>query len=291
MIDIECATHVISDPNRFRQILQNLLSNAAKFTSSGSISLSIKPVSSDGNVANVDDENMAQLQVQRLRFEVTDTGIGITPGEQSHVFERYKQANASVARNFGGTGLGLPICKELIELLGGSIGLHSEYNVGTTVYFELPFRVAPNVNSRTDEKAEIDTISLPEEICAMNILVVEDNIVNQKVVKAMLQRLGHNVTLAENGKVALHEISQQQFNVILMDIQMPVMDGIECTKYIRNELQCSKEELPILGLTAGYQNSDLEYYVNEVGMNGCLGKPLPMEKLKQAIAAYSKKSK
>ena len=306
-IDPSCTTllnRVISDPNRLRQILHNLLSNAVKFTNSGSITLTVKPVPNKRNDVPYDDgseneEQRPQYLTQWFRFEVIDTGIGIAVSEQGIVFDRYRQANASVARRFGGTGLGLPICKGLVELLGGTIGLHSEVGKGTTFYFELPFRIAPfecndsrcpvrRLSSMTDD-TNIGALSLDDKPVALNILVVEDNKVNQKVVKAMLERLGHTVTLADNGKIALNEIQQHHFQVILMDVQMPIMDGIECTKYIRNVLQFSKEQLPILGLTAGYQNSDRDYYVNEVGMNGCLGKPLPMEKLKQAISCYGKK--
>ena len=302
MIDPPCDTlhnRVISDPNRLRQILHNLLSNAVKFTTTGSISLTVNLVPNKGrDCINKHNENVEnQQQTQWFRFEVVDTGIGIAPSEQGIVFERYRQANASVARNFGGTGLGLPICKGLVELLGGTIGLHSEVGKGTTIYFEVPFLIAPyecnddngsirRLSSMTDY-TDMDSSSLDTKTIPMNILVVEDNKVNQKVVKAMLQRLGHVVTLAENGEIALNEINQQQFQVILMDVQMPVMDGIECTKYIRNILHFSKEQLPIIGLSAGYQNSDRDYFVNDIGMNGCLGKPLPMEKLKQALSCYS----
>ena len=300
VVDPSCTViqnrHMISDPNRLRQILQNLLSNAVKFTETGSITLAVHSIPSETNEDDTNGHhgNEDHQDTRWFRFEVIDSGIGISPSEQKIVFERYRQANASVARNFGGTGLGLPICKGLVELLGGRIGLQSQVGKGTTIYFELPFRVAPHepcqVNGavRWLSSFDLNTVeSLSEQPTMMNILVVEDNKVNQKVVEAMLQRLGHKVTVAENGKIALDEINQQQFHVILMDVQMPIMDGIECTKYIRNVLQYSKERLPILGLTAGFQNSDRDYYVNEIGMNGCLGKPLPMEKLKQAISCYS----
>jgi two-component system, sensor histidine kinase RpfC len=121
-------------------------------------------------------------------------------------------------------------------------------------------------------------------------LVVEDNKVNQKVVQSMLQRLGHVVTLAGNGQIALDELNRKQFHLILMDIQMPVMDGVECTKYIRNVLHLNKQQLPIVGLTAGFQHSEKVYYENDVGMNSCLGKPLPMGALKKAMESYQPKS-
>jgi CheY-like chemotaxis protein len=128
-----------------------------------------------------------------------------------------------------------------------------------------------------------DSCSVP---IGFNILVVEDNLVNQKIMKSMLQRLGHTVMIAEDGMAALPMIHTTQFQLILMDVQMPIMDGIECTKHIRTVMQLSKEQLPIVGLTAGYQPSEDEYYENDVGMNSCVGKPLPMLKLKEVIETY-----
>jgi CheY-like chemotaxis protein len=282
-IDPKCSPYVISDPNRLRQILQNLLSNAVKFTTTGSISVNITPRSNEEISDTYND--LCYTVDQWLRFEVTDTGIGMDRNEQKVVFERYRQANASVARNYGGTGLGLPICKGLVELLGGTIGLHSKVGKGTTFYFDIPIRRAQIDNCLLSSRPSL-VIEDVGELQSLNILVVDDNKVNQKVVKSMLLRMGHSVTLADNGEIALNEINRQMFHVVLMDIQMPVMDGIECTKYVRKVLHFTKEQLPIIGLTAGYQNSDRDYYENDVGMNGCLGKPLPMEKLKQSIAQY-----
>ena len=334
-IDANCnSTRLISDPNRLQQILINLLSNAIKFTSVGSVTVTVQPFSNkyndSSNESAIDlfdlsehlpltdhdpnEDSSIQSRVDNelhLQFEVTDTGIGIASSEQSLVFERYRQANASVARTFGGTGLGLPICKGLVELLGGNIGIRSEIGVGTTVYFDIPFRLAPdsvgsphdNNNNRSTElfgsastflstaqqdelASEYYTLQPTTKPIRLNILVVEDNEINQKVVKSMLQRLGHIVSTVENGEIALEKIRQEQFHLVLMDIQMPVMDGIECTRYIRNVLQYDKDNLPIIGLTAGYQPADRDYYENDVGMNSCVGKPLPMNKLKAAIAIY-----
>jgi signal transduction histidine kinase/ActR/RegA family two-component response regulator len=293
-----CAPYLIADPNRLRQILNNLLSNAVKFTEAGSVSLTVAPCEADSTASLVESASAASQHPndttprQRLRFSVTDTGIGIDAKEQKVIFERYRQANSSVARQFGGTGLGLPICKGLVELMHGTIGLHSEMGRGTTFFFEIPFVVAhPSIKNATKRTAVSDPQVAPQKppvpsSSAMEVLVVEDNKVNQKVVKSMLQRFGHVVTIAENGQVALNELNQKQFHLILMDIQMPVMDGIECTKYIRNVLHLSKEQMPIVGLTAGFQLSEQSFYENEVGMNSCLGKPLPMDALKNTLACY-----
>ena len=340
-------TKLISDPSRIRQVLHNLLSNAIKFSSIGSVTVTIrqftrKRYNSDINSANTSDplglsESSSSAAVsndhstapenscntQHLLFEVTDTGIGIAPSEQKIVFERYRQANASVARSFGGTGLGLPICKGIVELLGGTIGLRSEVGIGTTVYFDIPFKVDPEIGSSTNvdhsetstrtldqcamqnvspmvaalsealPKASVPpplaTLSAGTNLTGLNILVVEDNLVNQKVVNSMLKRLGHAVSVAENGKIALGMIHEKQFDLVLMDVQMPIMDGIECTKHIRNVLQYDKDFLPIIGLTAGYQPAESDYYENDIGMNCCLGKPLPMNKLKEAIQTYCRR--
>jgi CheY-like chemotaxis protein len=282
-VHASCAPYLSSDPNRLRQILHNLLSNAVKFTEKGFVTLTVAPCSSCERKTN------QTYNMQWLRFEVKDTGIGIAPKEQDAVFERYRQANSSVARRFGGTGLGLPICKGLVELMCGTMGMHSVLGKGSTFYFELPLHVVEILKDDScfsvNPKAIVSKVTLET---SLNVLVVEDNKVNQKVVQSMLKRLGHSVTLAENGQVALKELHQDEnpFHVILMDIQMPVMDGIECTKYIRNVMQIGKEQLPIVGLTAGLQRSESAFYENEVGMNACLSKPLPLEALRNALAAF-----
>jgi signal transduction histidine kinase/ActR/RegA family two-component response regulator len=266
--------HLIGDPNRLRQIILNLLSNAVKFTDHGSVQLAVSALKKTADM-------------QKLRFAVTDTGIGIDAAEQGAVFEKYRQANASVARHFGGTGLGLAICKGLVELLGGTIGLDSKLGRGTTVSFEITFRI-PNHMSNSATPGSVDlasSSSLTKNTApSWHVLIVEDNTVNQKVLQAMLRRLGHVTTTAEHGEVALEEMQRNRFDLILMDVQMPVMDGIACTQHIRTKLGFDKHQVRIIGLTAGFLNSEKEYYENEVGMNCCLGKPIRMEALKQAIA-------
>jgi signal transduction histidine kinase/CheY-like chemotaxis protein len=285
-IHSSCPPYLISDPNRLRQILTNLLSNAVKFTVKGSVTLTVNPCSTVvilGKRRTSDAPNE-----QWLRFDVTDTGIGIDEKEQDAVFERYRQANSSVARRFGGTGLGLPISKGFVELMNGTMGLSSVVGKGTTFYFELPFQVVevPKADRHFSPNPQPVFAKVPLE-ASLKILVVEDNKVNQKVVQSMLTRLGHSVTIAENGQVALNELHQDHnlFHLVLMDIQMPVMDGIECTKYIRNVMHIGKDQLPIVGLTAGLQRCEKAFYENEVGMNACLGKPLPLEALRNTLSA------
>jgi signal transduction histidine kinase/ActR/RegA family two-component response regulator len=264
---------LVGDPNRLRQILLNLLSNAVKFTDNGSITVTVSSIESTKDH-------------ERLRFEVTDTGIGIPSSAQDAVFEKYRQADASVARHFGGTGLGLAICKGLVELMGGIIGLKSELSKGTTMFFEIPFQRPSSTRENPLPEARNGT---HHETRRMRILVVEDNKINQKVMRSMLERLGHAVTLAENGQVAVDEIqrqAQESFDLVLMDVQMPIMDGIECTKHIRSVLRIDKATLPVIGLTASFQRAELEYYEG-LGMNDCLGKPLRLEQLKQALSCIA----
>jgi signal transduction histidine kinase/ActR/RegA family two-component response regulator len=264
-LDENAPMKLFGDPNRLRQILLNLLSNAVKFTSEGSVRVTVM-------LAESSSESLC------LRFEVADTGIGIDASEHENIFDKYRQANTSVARRYGGTGLGLAICKGLTELMGGFIGFESEVGLGTTMYFELPFQLP----IRTSDCSTSDRHEAKDETMPLRILVAEDNVINQKVMRAMLERMGHDVTVAENGQVALDELHQSNIDLVFMDVQMPVMDGIECTRQIRRALDRTVSNVPVIGLTASFQNADLEYY-RGIGMNSCLGKPLRMEQLKQAI--------
>lgn len=273
VLEPNVAPSLVGDPNRLRQILLNLLSNAVKFTESGTVELSVCVV----------EESSIQ---QRIRFVVRDTGIGIDPALHTDVFEAYRQASASMTRQYGGTGLGLAICKSLTEAMGGTIDLQSELGQGTAIAVEIPFPLPNRVESRTNESQ-----SSTEELLSkkrtkqvrLHILVAEDNKVNQKVARSMLQRIGHDVTIVENGQLALDELKQNTYDLVLMDVQMPVMDGIQATKKIRTDLALDKSQLPILGLTASFQYSDLDYYRN-IGMNDCLGKPLKLIALQEAVS-------
>ena len=253
---------VVGDPNRLRQILLNLVNNAVKFTPQGTITLSVS------RKAEKDEKGRSIL-----RFAVSDTGIGINTDHQKHIFEKYQQADSSVARNYGGSGLGLAICKSLVLMMGGLIGLESEVGKGSTFWFEAPFEKPVELKVKCE-----GTVDPEDTVCGLRILVAEDNKVNQKVVSAMLRRLGHKVTIAENGQIALELLEQRDFDVILMDIQMPVLDGIEATKEIRRRGWTG----PIIGLTASFQRSEAGFY-QEIGMDDCLGKPVLLKDLRFAI--------
>lgn len=256
---------LMGDPNRLRQILLNLLHNAVKFTHSGGLTLS---------VTNVQNESGNKV---RIRFEVSDTGIGISADHQELIFQKYQQANTSIARNYGGTGLGLAICKNLVEAMGGTIRLESRVGRGTKIFFDAIFKRPTKIVDPVEEKLDI-----AEDKKNLRILVCEDNKMNQKVVKAMLQRMGYTVILAENGAIGVELLEKERFDVVLMDVQMPVMDGIEATKLIRSK-GWSLASLPVVGLTASYQTADLQYY-KDIGMNDCIGKPVKIKTLKQVIS-------
>jgi CheY-like chemotaxis protein len=256
---------LLGDPNRLRQILLNLVQNAVKFTKTGGITMS---------VTNVVQEQGGRRF--RLRFEVEDSGIGISPEHREHIFRKYQQADASIARNYGGTGLGLAICKSLVEAMGGAIGLESEFGRGTKLFFEIPFGAPPTVAEPVQE-TQADAEDLP----SLRILVVEDNKLNQKLMKAMLQRMGHTVHVSCNGAIGVEDAEKESFDAILMDVQMPVMDGIEATKLIRRNGNC-ESVLPIIGLTASYQPADWQFY-RDCGMNDCIGKPARIQTVRRIL--------
>ena len=271
-LDISCQIDpgvpigLMGDPNRLRQIMLNMLANAVKFTSHGKVNIGSKKMpQEDGSI--------------RIRFTVADTGIGIPKEECERIFNPYQQADVSVSRNYGGTGLGLGICKSLVEKMGGKIGVDSVVGEGTTFWFELPFSLYVKPHAPGEKKTDSDS-NPSEDISGLEVLVAEDNKMNQKVVVRMLQRLGHIATVVENGQECVEEItsSSKKYDIILMDWQMPVMDGIDATKEIRRK-GYSMSDLPIVGLTASIQF--LDFF--ELGMNDCLKKPVRISDLREAL--------
>jgi CheY-like chemotaxis protein len=290
---------ILGDPNRLRQILLNLLQNAVKFTSDGGLQITVTPemvpVIQEVEGTNTTSSSTTTTMTPVLKFSIADTGVGISPEQQTQIFLKYQQAGASVARNYGGTGLGLTICKSLVEVMGGTIGVESELGTGANFWFTLPIELPPTpqqVPSKGEE--EDDEFSQKvnganaAEVCHLNVLVAEDNIVNQKLVHSMLRRMGHSCTMVENGQLAIDHVEQQQegglYDVVLMDIQMPVMDGIEATKRLRSKGYTS---LPIIGLTASVHRTD---YL-ALGFTDWIGKPVPMKDLKVKLYDIWKQGK
>jgi PAS domain S-box-containing protein len=260
---------VVTDPTRLRQILYNLLGNAIKFTESGHVAVRA------GRVEELDDGRVL------LGFEIEDTGIGITPDAAKALFQRFTQADSSITRRFGGTGLGLAICKDLCALLDGSIRVESTPGRGSVFTFTIACRVGDPANIRA-EPAPSEPEDDAEAVPALRILAVDDNPVNRKIVKAMLVRQGHAVTLAENGVEAVASVAGQTFDLVLMDVQMPEMDGLTATRRIRQlpEPQC---RIPVVALTA-HASEEAWAECAEAGMNAFATKPIRPAKLTTAIA-------
>lgn len=243
------------DPARIRQILGNLLANAIKFTERGGITLSV-------SVAARTEDGL------RVRFQVSDTGIGIAAVDQPRLFQRFFQADPSLTRKYGGTGLGLAIVRQLVELMGGSWGLESEPGQGSRVWCEIPFPFSASPGS---VEASLDGPGLP---LAGEVLLAEDNLVNQKVAMSMLKQLGLRVTVAGNGQEALALLDQRRFAAVLMDCQMPLLDGYAATAAWRS--QEAREHLPrtpVIAMTAHAMLGDREKCL-AAGMDDYLSKPV-----------------
>lgn len=263
---------VIGDPLRLRQVLSNLLDNAIKFTDSGRVTLS----ASLGTSA----EGRAHVQ-----FAVNDTGIGIPESVQQKIFDAFAQADGSSTRRYGGAGMGLTICQQLTRLMGGSLWLESRPGEGSSFYFDLPFELATPVveipSAQPPAPAAAPTAA-PIAAAERHILVVEDNPINQTLVKTILAKLGYRHTLAGNGQQALDALDAGDFDLILMDCQMPVMDGYEATRIIRHRELGSGRHIPILAVTAHALTGDRERCL-EAGMDDYLAKPYRFEEIKQKI--------
>lgn len=263
-------TYLRSDPVRLRQVLTNLTDNAIKFTSRGGVRV---------NVSRVPMPAEAHPNSVWLRFEVADSGIGMDEETPSRIFQKFMQADKSITRKFGGTGLGLAICKQLVERMGGHIGVTSHVGVGTTFFFEVPM---PLGQAPAEEAAQ----TLAPHACTLNVLVAEDNRTNQIIIHALLDAMGHKVTFATNGQDALRVLSQNSFDLILMDARMPVMDGLEATRHIRSGhyqgLQFAQKDIPIIALTANASAQDRKDCL-AAGMDDFLAKPVDETVLHMAL--------
>jgi signal transduction histidine kinase/ActR/RegA family two-component response regulator len=250
------------DPGRLRQVLVNLIGNALKFTEAGSVTA------------------RALASQSELRFEVTDTGIGIPLEKQSQIFEAFSQVDGSITRRFGGTGLGLTICSRLVERMGGSIEVRSIAGQGSTFAFTV------RAEWRDDIVKEIAAETPRATPLPLRILIAEDNKVNQVVVSRMLERAGHAVAIAADGRHAVEMCSTGAFDLILMDVHMPVLDGFEATARIRAVDRSKNIRTPIIALTANAMNGDRERCL-EAGMDGYISKPVGRDELLDTIARFA----
>jgi len=262
-VDKEIKPYLTGDPVRLQQILTNLVSNAIKFTKEGMVELRAE-------VAG------PATGKERITFSVEDTGIGISPEHQQRIFKSFQQEDESITRTYGGTGLGLAISRQLVEIMGGTLAVKSEKNRGSIFYFTIEF----NVDSEPQRVAGEKPIAVEKTtLKGINVLLVEDNKFNQFIAQAILEKWGVSVTKAEHGKEALEKVGQSTFDLILMDIQMPEMDGLTASTIIRKELGL---QTPILALTANVVLGIVER-CEAAGMQGYISKPFDEEELYQKI--------
>ncbi len=271
--EVERAHCIKSDPGRLRQVINNLVGNAIKFTHEGQVSLRVtETIREDASVC--------------LRFEVQDSGIGIDEGQIEKLFSPFSQADSSTTRKYGGTGLGLTICKSLAGLLGGEIGVESTPGNGSTFWFTV---VAERGESKLEPKATTTEIhEADKEMIAerhLRILVAEDNSINQKVISSMLAPVDCQFDIVPDGLEAVAAVTRSHYDLVLMDIQMPKMDGMEATKRIRS-LPNKISEIPIIAMTANAMQGDRETYLG-VGMNDYVSKPIDQRELINAIVRQS----
>ena len=260
---------LIGDPVRLHQIILNLVSNAVKFTSTGKITVSVHLLYEDSDKVIIE-------------FAVSDTGIGIPEDRLDKIFENFQQASSNTSRLYGGTGLGLAIVKQLIEPQGGTIRVKSEMGQGSTFSFTLSF-----LKTNADAQLEAEILELNSEIKNIKVLVVEDIPLNQLLMKTLLDDFGFGRDIAENGKIAIEKLKENEYDVILMDLQMPIMNGFETTEYIRITMN---SKIPIIALTADVTTADLAK-CKAVGMNDYLAKPVDERLLYSKIIGILKKPK
>jgi PAS domain S-box-containing protein len=275
---------VVSDPHRLAQILLNLLGNAVKFTKEGSVTLRVSLEHSRSGTATTgavaaDTRDVGGETAVSLHFEVQDTGIGIPAEQLAHIFEPFRQADGSTTRKYGGTGLGLSISTRLAEAMGGRIWVESEDGRGSTFHVTIAVVVART----TDRASDRPRPQLAPVIGRLRILLAEDNVVNQRVARALLERDGHHVTVVDTGEAAVAAAKTTTFDVILMDVQMPGMSGTAATTAIRAHEVDSSRHVPIIAMTAHAMQGDREEFLSS-GMDGYVAKPIHMSVLRQALA-------
>ena len=261
---------VVGDRGRIRQVLLNLLANAVKFTLRGSIRLAITAVSGAGGA-------------EMLKFAVVDTGIGIPQDRVSRLFNRFSQADTSIRDRFGGTGLGLAICKQLVERMGGEIGVETALGHGSTFWFTIRMTRAPAATAPSQPR--LQGLAAPRGV---RVLLVEDGRMNQEIARIFLEHAGYDVKVADDGAAALAAIDQDTYDIVLMDMQMPGIDGAETTRRIRAR-GGRFADLPIVALSARVFSDDVAECL-EAGMNGHLSKPFDRAEMVATIERFTAKA-
>jgi two-component system, sensor histidine kinase and response regulator len=268
---------LVGDPDRLRQVLVNLLGNALKFTSQGRVALDVDLAPGDSGPAGI-------------RFAVTDTGIGIPAAKQRLIFSAFTQADGETTRRFGGTGLGLTISARLVQLMGGTLDVESEPGKGSRFFFTARFDVAQpkaKPSAPPPRPAPAAAAAAPPSV-SLRILLAEDNPVNQRLTERLLQKRGHTVSLANDGQQALAAIAREAFDLVLMDVQMPELNGFEATSAIRAAERGTGRHLPIVAITAHAMAGDRELCL-EAGMDAYISKPVRAYELYAAIETLTRR--
>jgi CheY-like chemotaxis protein len=290
--------YLCGDAKRLRQVLINLLNNAVKFTEQGEITLTVRRIQ-EGPAAQ-----------PLLCFSVQDTGIGIAPEKIPELFQVFTQVDSSTRRRYEGSGLGLVISRQLVELMGGQIGVESVDGSGSTFWFTVQIKAATNGDERflvpahsitsaewkeapasSFSQAPIDKLLManPEDTMQRRVLVAEDNLTNQKVVAAVLKKLGYQADIVQNGREAVEAFGTQRYDVVLMDVAMPEMDGMEATQQIRQLEEESATHIPIIAMTAHAMSDDRARCLAS-GMDDYLTKPIRLPDLVKAINQWSQRA-
>jgi CheY-like chemotaxis protein len=268
------------DPTRLRQVVLNLLSNAVKFTKQGEVVLTVHLIA----------ERAPLKSPQYLQFSVRDTGIGISSDKIDAIFEKFTQSDTSITRKYEGTGLGLTISKQLIELMGGRIWVESRLGEGSTFFFTIPLEVAPPERKEGKEMARPQTSSaepVPTDMRPLSLLLVEDSEDNRFLVLAYLKKTPYRIDTADNGQIAVEKFMSQAYDLILMDMQMPVMDGYTATREIRRrEREEERKRTPIIALTAHALKEDIQKSL-DAGCDAHLTKPINKRHLLDAIREFT----
>lgn len=289
-------THLSGDSGRLRQILLNLLNNAVTYTDRGHIGITVTQVTSNptGNSSNQPSPTCL------LKFTIDDTGTGISPDKLNQIFEHFTQADNSSTRHYGGAGLGLAICKNLVELMGGHIGVESQLDHGSVFWFTVQLSALPNLATPLTPRElpqDLDVISFSTNNDTLSssltphtpskqakVLLVEDNLVNQKVAAKLLETLHTHIDIAEKGQVAVEKAGRQGYDIIFMDCQMPVMDGYEATRTIRDNNR-PNQQTPIIAITANAMPGDREKCL-AAGMNDHIAKPVSKKVLENTLNTF-----